>query len=87
MLMQMLDLAVRGLDRLEEIVPKVRELGARHVRYGVRDGDYDTVGAALLWTLGRGLGAEFTDEVRDAWATIYDVLASTMKSAAASAAA
>ena len=47
-LMQMLTLAVNALCKFYEIVPAVQELGKRHVDYGVRDSDYDTVGAALL---------------------------------------
>src|SRR6476619_5073624 len=54
-LMQMLAVVVKGLDRLEEILPAVHQLGRRHADYGVRDEDYDTVGAALLWTLEKGL--------------------------------
>ena len=42
----------------------------------------DTVGAALLWTLEMGLGRAFTPEVKDAWATVYGLLATTMKTAA-----
>ena len=33
----------------------VKQLGARHTGYGVKPKDYDTVGAALLWTLEQGL--------------------------------
>src|SRR5262245_42314717 len=47
-LMQMLTAAVKGLDRLDQLVPVVEELGRRHVGYGVADEHYDTVGAALL---------------------------------------
>ena len=82
-LMQMLTAAVKGLDHLDRLVPVVEELGRRHAGYGVADEHYDTVGAALLWTLEKGLATAFTPEVRDAWATVYGVLASTMKSAAA----
>ena len=85
-LMKMINTAVNGLDRLDAIVPAVQQLGVRHVAYGVRDEHYDTVGAALLWTLEAGLGDAFTDEVKDAWATVYGVLADTMKAAAAKAA-
>ena len=84
-LMQMLTAAVKGLDRLEQLVPVVQDLGRRHVHYGVEDRHYDTVGAALLWTLEMGLGAAFTAEVKDAWATVYGILATTMKTAAAEA--
>jgi hemoglobin-like flavoprotein len=53
----------------------------------VKDVDYDTVGAALLWTLQQGLGPAFTPEVKSAWTTVYGLLASTMKAAAQSVAA
>ena len=81
-LVQMLTAAVKGLDRLDQLVPVVQDLGRRHVGYGVTDAHYDTVGAALLWTLEKGLGKAFTPEMRDAWATVYDLLASTMRDAA-----
>ena len=47
-LMQMITAAVKGLDRLEQLVPVVEDLGRRHTGYGVTDAHYDTVGAALL---------------------------------------
>ena len=78
-LMQMLTVAVRGLDRLDTLVPAVRALGRRHVGYGVLPEHFETVGAALLWTLGRGLGPSFTPEAQDAWAAVYDVVAGQMK--------
>jgi hemoglobin-like flavoprotein len=82
-LMQMISVAVNGLVRLDQIVPAVRALGKRHVNYNVQDEHYDSVGDALLWTLEQGLGADFTPEVKDAWAATYTILADTMKAAAA----
>jgi hypothetical protein len=35
-------------------------------------------GAALLWTLEQGLGAEFTPEVKAAWTETYTALAGVM---------
>ena len=81
-LMTMLATAVGALDRIESIVPAVQDLARRHVHYGVRPEHYDLVGAALLETLQEGLGGEFTPAARSAWATVYVVLASTMKDAA-----
>lgn len=86
-LTQMLAAAVAGLDNLEELTPAVEALGRRHVDYDVRDEHYQTVGAALLWTLKQGLGDEFTDEAEEAWTEVYVTLSSLMKSAAASTAA
>lgn len=80
-LMQMIGTAVKMLNRLDELVPVVVKLGERHIDYGVEAKDYDTVGAALLDTLSKGLGDEFTPEVEQAWTEVYGVLAETMLSA------
>lgn len=85
-LMKMIGVAVDNLDRLDEIVPAVQDLGVRHLDYGVRNSHYDTVGAALLWTLEQGLGDAFTPGVKQAWTDVYMLLASTMKEAATAAA-
>ena len=79
MLMVMIDSAVKSLDDLDALVPVVRQLGARHARYGVRAQHYDTVGSALLWTLEQGLGEKFTPAVGEAWATAYELLSSVMQ--------
>jgi hemoglobin-like flavoprotein len=81
-LMQMLAVAVHGLDELDAVVPAVQALGRRHAGYGVTSAHYATVGAALLWTLEEGLGSAFTSDVREAWVTAYGLLASTMQKAA-----
>ena len=81
-LMQMIAVAVKGLDRLEQLVPAVQDLGRRHARYGVEERHYETVGEALFWTLEKGLGSAFTPEVRAAWTAVYGILAATMKEAA-----
>ena len=81
-LMAMLGTAVAGLSRLDTLLPAVRALGQRHAGYGVSAEQYAPVGAALLWTLEKGLGDEFTAETRDAWAATYRVLAGAMIEAA-----
>jgi hemoglobin-like flavoprotein len=82
-LMHTLTLAVRGLDRPDELVPAVQALGRRHAGYGVTPEHYDTVAAALLWTLEEGLGEAFTLEVKEAWVAVYTRLANTLQTAAA----
>jgi hemoglobin-like flavoprotein len=81
-LMMMLSVAVANLKRIDEIVPAVQALGRRHAGYHVEERHYDTVGAALLWTLEQGLGPAFTPQTREAWAEVYTVLANVMKQAA-----
>ena len=86
-LMQMITVAVRGLTRFDELVPAVEALGNRHAGYGVTDAHYDTVAAALLWTLEQGLGEGFTPEVRDAWIETYTILVTVMQYGASQSAA
>jgi hemoglobin-like flavoprotein len=81
--MTMIGVAVTGLTRVDTIAPVLRNLGARHVDYGVRDEHYATVGAALLWTLEQGLGDKFTPDAREAWTAAYMLIASTMQEGAA----
>ena len=81
-LMTMLAEIVRVMDRPGELVHGVGALGRRHVHYGVKDGDYQSVGAALLWTLEQRLGDEFTSDVRAAWSEAYLTVATIMRRAA-----
>lgn len=73
--------AVASLDRFEALMPTLRALGARHAIYHVQEEHYATVGAALLWTLEKGLGPDFTPAVREAWTSAYSLLANTMMDA------
>lgn len=77
-LMTMIGVAVSKLDNLEEVVQPVKEMGARHAGYGVKDEDYDKVAAALLWTLEQGLGSLFTPKVKAAWVEVYTTVAGVM---------
>ena len=82
MLMAMIAGAVNGLRNIPQLAPVLRQLGARHVAYGVEHAHYATVGEALLWTLEQGLGDAFTPAVREAWTTAYGLLAGTMQEGA-----
>jgi hemoglobin-like flavoprotein len=81
-LMTMINMVVTSLDNLAPLLGAVEDLGRRHVGYGVTDAHYDTVGSALLWTLDKGLGEQFTPPVEAAWTEAYTTLASVMKQAA-----
>jgi hemoglobin-like flavoprotein len=82
-LTQMLAAAVGMLNRPQQLIPALEGLGRRHAGYGVRDEHYATVGSALLVTLESILGEEFTEEVRDAWTALYEIVSTTMRNAAA----
>lgn len=82
-LMQTLSVAVNNLHRLEAVLPTLKDLGQKHVSYGVKDKHYDTVGEALLHTLKIGLGDAFTPELKEAWTDTFAAVAGHMKDAAA----
>lgn len=82
MLMQTLTVAVHSLNELDKLIPVLQDLGRRHTTYRVKDEHYDTVGEALIWTLGQGLGKTFTNEVKEAWTSVYLTIAKIMKEAA-----
>jgi hemoglobin-like flavoprotein len=84
-LMKTINIAVESLDDVEPLIPTLKQMGADHAGYGVKERDYNVVGASLLWTLEKGLGDAFTDEVKNAWGAVYEVLASVMKEGAAEA--
>jgi len=84
-LMQTINIAVTALDDVEPLIPVLKKMGADHAGYGVKERDYNVVGAALIWTLEKGLGDAFTDEVKNAWGAVYEVLATVMKEGAAEA--
>jgi hemoglobin-like flavoprotein len=82
MLMSTLDMVVRSLHRLGDMLPAAQQLARRHVGYGVQPRHYDSVGTALVWTLEQALGAAFTPPLREAWLAAYGALAGVMKAAA-----
>ena len=82
-LIGMLATAVTNLHQVDKIIPAVEDLGKRHVAYGVTAKHYEPVGAALLWTLEKGLGPDFTPPLKAAWTETYMTLAGVMQNAAA----
>jgi hemoglobin-like flavoprotein len=77
-LMSTLAIVVSGLSDLPSILPAASALATRHVAYGAKPEHYPVVGQALLWTLEKGLGKDWTPEVADAWTAAYATLSSFM---------
>ena len=82
-LMLMLAQITGKLSQLETLVPAAQALARRHVAYGAQAAHYAVVGQALLDTLEKGLGEEFTPQVREAWTSAYATLSAVMIEAAA----
>jgi hemoglobin-like flavoprotein len=78
-LIQALTMTVQGLDHVEKLATALADLARRHASYGVSYAHYDSVGAALLWTLEQGLGSAWTPQVRTAWSHAYAMLADVMR--------
>ena len=81
-LMATIGVVVNGLRDLSKIAPVAEKLAVDHVDFGVKPDHYDAVGASLLRTLEKGLGDEFTPDVKEAWTRAYTTLAGVMKAAA-----
>jgi hemoglobin-like flavoprotein len=81
-LMATLSAVVKGLHDLPSILPAASALAKRHVSYGAKPEHYPVVGAALLWTLEKGLAEGWTAEVADAWKAAYGTLSGFMISEA-----
>ena len=77
-LVKAINMVVMSLDRIDTLLPTIRELGQRHAGYGVEDAHYGDVGAALLWTLEAGLGDAWSDDAAGAWTRAYQLLSDTM---------
>jgi hemoglobin-like flavoprotein len=81
-LMAMIGTAVANLGEWERISAAVQALGRRHVAYGVKPINYPTVAAALMATLEKGLGEDFTPAVGAAWLECIHKVAGEMLAAA-----
>lgn len=81
-LQRMLDFTVDKLDEPNALLPVLRNLGCRHVAYGVESVHYETMSTALMLTLAESLGDDFTDPVREAWTSFYRLMAGIMQEAA-----
>ena len=81
-LIAMINYVIIKLDKLEDIIGEVGKLAQRHTNYGVKPEHYTIVGSALIWTLGKGLGEFWNDELKEAWIECYTILSNAMISAA-----
>jgi nitric oxide dioxygenase len=82
-LVKAINTVVVSLDRIETLLPVIRDMGRRHVGYGAEAAHYGQVGSALLWTLETGLGDAWSDDAAMAWTKAYQMLAEVMLEGAA----
>jgi hemoglobin-like flavoprotein len=78
MLLGTLVLLRKSLRNLDAIVPKLRELGARHVAYGAVPEHYPVVGAVLIGSMAHVAGPAWRPEFERAWSAAFEIVAGAM---------
>jgi nitric oxide dioxygenase len=76
--MATLSMLVNSLSNLDIVLPAAGKLAKRHVNYGVIPEHYPIVGQALLWTIQRTLGLNWTSDIAAAWTEAYGMLSDHM---------
>lgn len=76
---QVVGATVRGLTRVDMLLPAVREFGLRHPLPGEVEQHHANVGTALLFMLEKALRGDFTPEVKAAWIKAYGMLSQTVR--------
>jgi methyl-accepting chemotaxis protein len=85
-LLNMLVVLRESLRDLDDIVPDLEALGARHAaEYGAEAGHYPVVGQVLLESMAEVGGAAWKPEYTAAWQEAYGVVQDVMLSGAAAA--
>ncbi|WP_327678800.1 globin domain-containing protein [Kitasatospora sp. NBC_00458] len=73
-----LGVVVAHLEETDTLVGVLRDLGARHARYGALVEHFPAVGASLLATLAHFAGEAWTEETEASWTAVYGVITDTM---------
>ncbi len=74
---------VQMVDRPDDLVPFLRQLGRDHRKFGVLAQHYDALGHALIGALQHYSGDAWTPQVDKAWRDAYCLIGKTMQEAAA----
>lgn len=77
-LTDMLTSIITSIDHIDDLKKDIDDMARRHVNYNVKPEHYDLVGKSLLWTLERGLGSDWNQDVKNAWVSCYTTLAEQM---------
>lgn len=76
--MATLAVVISGVERGENLIPVLHQLGAKHQRYGAAPEHYPAVGAVLLETMYEYLGQAFTQEMQDSWNQAFELISTQM---------
>ena len=67
--------AAQNIDNLGALIPAVQKVAETHCDCFVKEEHYPIVGKHLLGAIKEVLGEAATDEIIEAWAKAYDVIA------------
>jgi len=81
-LLNMLVVLRESLHDLDDIVPDLEELGARHVEYGAKPEHYPVVGEVLIGTMAEVAGDAWKPNYTPAWQEAFEVVQNVMLSSA-----
>lgn len=81
-LMKAIAHVVQMVDRPDDLVPFLNQLGRDYRKYAVQDRHYEAMGTAMLAALREQLGSVWTPEVERAWAEGFTIVARSMQEAA-----
>jgi len=84
-LLNMLVVLRESLRNLDDIVPDLEDLGARHAEYGAQPAHYPVVGEVLIAAMTEVAGDKWKPEYTAAWQEAYGVVQNVMLSGAAAA--
>jgi len=77
-LMNLLGAVVALLDKPEQLLPALHQLGGQQAARGVLADDCDAAATALLRTVAESLGEAFDEEICDAWCELIDLVSRTL---------
>ena len=80
-----LSLAFKNLEKIETLVPTLKEMGAKHATYGVKPEHYGIVASTLIATVETTLGPKFGNDAKDSFEAILTLVAQVMLEGAADA--
>lgn len=78
-LVDMLVYVIAGLDHNKGLTTEITHLGMHHQKLGTTPHHYEVVGDALIWTLEKGLGQDWNEELKNAWISCYVELAENLQ--------
>lgn len=73
---------LRNVKHLEKIADSIYKMGERHLHnYGAQVEHFPTIKKALILALDDYFKSQFTDELKEAWSTVFDEVAEIMSKA------